>query len=170
VIEHEEHDPGGVQQTQGSQEPLSLSRLARPPSSKHALSSARQGSVGEPASRGLAHEPRHALRVGQLPCAEAEDEFGEVAVQVDFADPVLRAVQAPLQLREVVLGRVAGHVAADVLGRSASWTSTYPHRMAPKPDPKRDEPVKIDLDPEDAFRALLKVDPDSEPVEDDEKD
>jgi hypothetical protein len=28
--------------------------------------------------------------------------------------------------------------------------------------------VKIDLDPEDAFRAFMKVDPDSEPVEDDE--
>ncbi len=28
----------------------------------------------------------------------------------------------------------------------------------------RDEPVKIDLDPEVALRALLEVDPDSEPV------
>ena len=37
--------------------------------------------------------------------------------------------------------------------------------MAPKPDPKRDEPVKIDLDPEAAFKALMKVDPDAEPVE-----
>jgi hypothetical protein len=42
--------------------------------------------------------------------------------------------------------------------------------MAPKPDPKRDEPVKIDLDPEDAFRALLKVDPNAEQDEDDEDD
>jgi hypothetical protein len=41
--------------------------------------------------------------------------------------------------------------------------------MAPKPDPKRDEPVKIDLDPEDAFRALLAVDPDAEPVTEDDE-
>ena len=34
-----------------------------------------------------------------------------------------------------------------------------------EPEPaERDEPVKIDLDPEVALRALLKVDPDSEPV------
>jgi hypothetical protein len=32
---------------------------------------------------------------------------------------------------------------------------------------KRDEPVKIDLDPEEALKALLKVDPEAEPVEDD---
>jgi hypothetical protein len=38
--------------------------------------------------------------------------------------------------------------------------------VAPKPDPKRDEPVKIDLDPEDAFKALMKVDPESDPIED----
>lgn len=37
--------------------------------------------------------------------------------------------------------------------------------MAPKPDPKRDEPIKINLEPEDAFKALMKVDPDSEPVD-----
>jgi hypothetical protein len=42
--------------------------------------------------------------------------------------------------------------------------------MAPKPDPKYDEPIKIDLDPEEAFRALMKVDPDSEPVEDDDSE
>jgi hypothetical protein len=44
--------------------------------------------------------------------------------------------------------------------------------MAEKTKPKvgepasseRDEPIKIDLDPEVALRALLKVDPDSEPV------
>lgn len=29
---------------------------------------------------------------------------------------------------------------------------------------QRDEPVKIDLDPEEALRALLQVDPDSDPV------
>lgn len=34
----------------------------------------------------------------------------------------------------------------------------------------RDEPVAIPLDPEEALRALLKVDPDSEPVEDDPED
>jgi hypothetical protein len=32
-----------------------------------------------------------------------------------------------------------------------------------KPD-ERDEPVKIDLDPEDALKALLKVDPEDKPV------
>lgn len=31
---------------------------------------------------------------------------------------------------------------------------------------ERDEPVKIDLDPEVALRALLKVDPDAPPVKD----
>jgi hypothetical protein len=30
-----------------------------------------------------------------------------------------------------------------------------------------DEPIKIDLDPEEALKALLKVDPQAEPVEDD---
>lgn len=38
-----------------------------------------------------------------------------------------------------------------------------------KPEPassERDEPVKIDLDPEVALRALLQVDPDAPPVED----
>jgi hypothetical protein len=34
----------------------------------------------------------------------------------------------------------------------------------------RDEPIKIDLDPEEAVRALMKVDPDSKPVEDDGRD
>jgi hypothetical protein len=36
-----------------------------------------------------------------------------------------------------------------------------------KPEPAssgRDEPVKIDLDPEVALRALLEVDPDSQPA------
>jgi hypothetical protein len=41
-----------------------------------------------------------------------------------------------------------------------------PEQERPTKD-ERDEPVKIDLDPEDALKALLKVDPDSEPVEDD---
>jgi hypothetical protein len=36
-----------------------------------------------------------------------------------------------------------------------------------RPDSERDEPVKIDLDPEDALKALLKVDPQAEPVEQD---
>ena len=44
----------------------------------------------------------------------------------------------------------------------------------PKPKPKRptaeemDERLVVPLDPEEALRALLKVDPDSEPVENDE--
>jgi hypothetical protein len=42
--------------------------------------------------------------------------------------------------------------------------------VAPKPDPKRDEPVKIDLDPEVAFRALMKVDPNAEPVDHERED
>jgi hypothetical protein len=57
--------------------------------------------------------------------------------------------------------RCAGHPLA-------AWRA-YPPSMAPKPDPKRDEPVKIDLDPEDAFRALLKVDPNAEPVDDEDE-
>jgi hypothetical protein len=32
---------------------------------------------------------------------------------------------------------------------------------------ERDEPIKIDLGPEEALKALLKVDPEAEPVEDD---
>jgi hypothetical protein len=41
-----------------------------------------------------------------------------------------------------------------------------------KKQPKRDldERTKIDLDPEEAMRALLKVDPKSEPVVDDVPD
>jgi hypothetical protein len=34
----------------------------------------------------------------------------------------------------------------------------------------RDEPVKTDVHPEEAFRALMKVDPDCEPVEDNDRD
>lgn len=37
------------------------------------------------------------------------------------------------------------------------------------PKPLPDEPVKIDLDPEEALKALLKVDPEAEPVEDETK-
>lgn len=40
--------------------------------------------------------------------------------------------------------------------------------MSPaRPNPERDERVKLPLDPETALRALLQVDPDDEP--DDEK-
>ncbi len=38
--------------------------------------------------------------------------------------------------------------------------------MSGKPNPERDERVKIPLDPETALRALLKVKPDDEPAED----
>jgi hypothetical protein len=41
-----------------------------------------------------------------------------------------------------------------------------PDEKHPTPE-ERDEPVKIDLDPEAALKALLKVDPEAEPVEDD---
>lgn len=53
---------------------------------------------------------------------------------------------------------------------------TVPRRPPPKPEPapsklgtpaERDEPVKINLDFEDALRGLMEVDPDAEPVEDD---
>ncbi len=36
--------------------------------------------------------------------------------------------------------------------------------MSGKPNPERDEKVKIPLDPETALRALLAVDPDDEPA------
>jgi hypothetical protein len=42
--------------------------------------------------------------------------------------------------------------------------------MPGKRNPERDERVKIPLDPETALRALLKVDPDSEPAEDEKPD
>lgn len=35
---------------------------------------------------------------------------------------------------------------------------------------ERDEPVKIPLDPDEALRALLAVDPDEEPEDDDAAD
>lgn len=37
--------------------------------------------------------------------------------------------------------------------------------MPAKPNPDRDEPVKLPLDPETALRALLAVDPDDEPAD-----
>jgi hypothetical protein len=40
--------------------------------------------------------------------------------------------------------------------------------MPGKPNPERDERVKIPLDPETALRALLAVDPDDEPADDDQ--
>ena len=40
--------------------------------------------------------------------------------------------------------------------------------MAGKPNPDKDERVKIPLDPETALRALLAVDPDDEPADDDQ--
>lgn len=41
--------------------------------------------------------------------------------------------------------------------------------MTNKPTPEeRDEPVKLPLDPEEALRALLAVDPESEPEEEEE--
>lgn len=41
--------------------------------------------------------------------------------------------------------------------------------MAPKPNPNMDERAAIPLDPETAIRALLQVDPDSEPAPQAEK-
>jgi hypothetical protein len=40
--------------------------------------------------------------------------------------------------------------------------------MAAKPNPDRDERVKIPLDPKVALRALLAVDPDDEPADPDQ--
>jgi hypothetical protein len=40
--------------------------------------------------------------------------------------------------------------------------------MPGKPNPDRDERVKIPLDPETALRALLAVDPDDEPADDEQ--
>ena len=37
--------------------------------------------------------------------------------------------------------------------------------MPGKPNPEKDEHVKLPLDPETALRALLAVDPDSEPAD-----
>jgi hypothetical protein len=37
----------------------------------------------------------------------------------------------------------------------------------PKPEPADEDRVSIPLDPEDALKALLKVDPEAEPVEKD---
>jgi hypothetical protein len=42
--------------------------------------------------------------------------------------------------------------------------------MPGKPNPDKDERVKIPLDPETALRALLAVDPDDEPADDDRDD
>lgn len=43
--------------------------------------------------------------------------------------------------------------------------------MAPaKPNPERDEKVAIPLDPETALKALLQVDPDDDPKDDDQRE
>jgi hypothetical protein len=44
----------------------------------------------------------------------------------------------------------------------------YAARMAGKRNNERDDCVKLPLDPETALRALLAVDPDDEPAEDDQ--
>jgi hypothetical protein len=41
--------------------------------------------------------------------------------------------------------------------------------MSGKTNPERDVRVKIPLDPEDALKALLAVDPDDEPADEDEE-
>ena len=40
--------------------------------------------------------------------------------------------------------------------------------MPGKPNPERDERVKLPLDPETALRALLAVDPDDKPADEDQ--
>ena len=55
-----------------------------------------------------------------------------------------------------------------VLTISSAYSGATLEAMAHKPkqaEPKDDERIKIPLDPEVALRALLKVDPDAEPVE-----
>jgi hypothetical protein len=42
--------------------------------------------------------------------------------------------------------------------------------MPAKPNPEKDERVKIPLDPETALRALLQVDPDDKPADHDQAD
>jgi hypothetical protein len=42
--------------------------------------------------------------------------------------------------------------------------------MAGKPNPERDERVKLPLDPETALRALLAVDPEDEPADGEQAD
>lgn len=42
--------------------------------------------------------------------------------------------------------------------------------MPSKPNPDKDERVKIPLDPETALRALLAVNPDDDPAEDDQEE
>lgn len=44
----------------------------------------------------------------------------------------------------------------------------YRGDMPGKPNPERDERLKLPLDPEAALRALLAVDPDGEPADDDQ--
>lgn len=41
--------------------------------------------------------------------------------------------------------------------------------MPANPDPEKDKPVAIPLDPEEAIRALLKVKVDKEPTESDQQ-
>ena len=48
-------------------------------------------------------------------------------------------------------------------------SSRYAEHMPAKPNPEMDERVSIPLDPELAIRALLKVDPDAEPAEDQQR-
>lgn len=48
-------------------------------------------------------------------------------------------------------------------GRAPGLTPSVPDKA------QRDEPVKIPLDPEEAIRAILHVDPESEPVDDEDQ-
>lgn len=41
--------------------------------------------------------------------------------------------------------------------------------MAPKPNPELDEKIALPLDPEEALRALLAVDPEDEPGQGDDQ-
>src|ERR1039458_8736667 len=89
--------------------PLQSSHLLHPsglPGGRRTGSGPLDPLVAEPAPVHLAHEPRHAGRVGHGAGGVAVVELGQVAGQVLTADVVVGAVDRPLQLTEVPLGQV----------------------------------------------------------------
>src|SRR6266511_916754 len=73
-----------------------------------------QRAVREPLPEDLGDEQFDAVGVGHLAGRVPEVELGEVTVQVLVAHGVEGAVDAALQLSEERLGRVGGHLPADV--------------------------------------------------------
>src|SRR5690348_6540156 len=66
---------------------------------------------------GPTDDPLHPFCVGEIAGGVTEIELCEVARKVLAADVMVRPIERPLQLREVVLGLVRGHVATHVLTR-----------------------------------------------------